>query len=70
MSITKSVDDIIPIIRGLIDDKSRVDGRDSYSHDTDNVFNAQGLKNFVLRAKYIRLTLSGSTSPDLTCWIL
>ena len=37
--ITNSVSDIIPVIRGLIDDKNRIDGRDSYVFNgTDNVF--------------------------------
>ncbi len=37
--ITNSVSDILPIIRGLIDDKNRIDGRDSYVFNgTDNVF--------------------------------
>ncbi len=37
--ITNSVSDIIPIIRGLIDDKNRIDGRDSFVFNgTDNVF--------------------------------
>lgn len=38
MSITKNVTDVIPFIRGLIDDKSRIDGRDSYRYETDNIF--------------------------------
>ena len=37
--ITNSVSDIIPIIRGLIDDKNRIDGRDPYVFNgIDNVF--------------------------------
>ncbi len=37
--ITNSVSDIIPIIRGLIDDKNRTDGRDSYVFNgNDNIF--------------------------------
>ena len=37
--ITNSVSDIIPVIRGLIDDKNRIDGRDSYVFNgTDNIF--------------------------------
>ena len=37
--ITNSVTDIIPVIRGLINDKNRIDGRDSYVFNgTDNVF--------------------------------
>lgn len=38
--------------------------------DVDNVFTEQGLKNFIVRARAIRLTLSGSTNPDLKCWVL
>ena len=38
MSLTNSVADIIPIIRGLIDDKNRIDGRDSDVFRGDNVF--------------------------------
>ena len=39
MSITNSITDIIPVIRGLIDDKNRIDGRDSYVFNgTDNIF--------------------------------
>ncbi len=36
--ITNSVSDIIPVIRGLIDDKNRIDGRDSDVYRGDNVF--------------------------------
>lgn len=36
--ITNSVSDIIPIIRGLIDDKNRIDGRDPFVFNGDNVF--------------------------------
>ncbi len=37
--ITNSVSDIIPVIRGLIDDKNRIDGRDSYVFNgNDNIF--------------------------------
>lgn len=38
MSITKSVTDIIPIVRGLVDDKIRVDGRDTFLYDGDIIF--------------------------------
>ena len=39
MSLTNSVADIIPIIRGLIDDKNRIDGRDSFRFNgSDNIF--------------------------------
>lgn len=39
MSISNSVTDIIPVIRGLIDDKNRIDGRDSYVFNgNDNIF--------------------------------
>ncbi len=38
MSLTNSVIDIIPIIRGFINDKSRTDGRDSYINKTSNIF--------------------------------
>lgn len=37
--ITNSVSDIIPVIRGLIDDKNRIDGRDPFVFNgNDNVF--------------------------------
>ena len=38
MSITNSIVDIIPFIRGFINDKNRTDGRDSYIFETDNKF--------------------------------
>ena len=39
MAITNSVSDVTTIIRGLIDDKNRIDGRDSYVYNgSDNVF--------------------------------
>lgn len=39
MSISNSITDIIPVIRGLIDDKNRIDGRDPFVFNgTDNVF--------------------------------
>lgn len=38
MSLTNSVTDITQIIRGLIKDQQRSDGRDSYEYDSDNKF--------------------------------
>jgi len=38
MSLTNSITDIISVIRGLIDDQQRTDGRDSYIYETDNIF--------------------------------
>jgi hypothetical protein len=38
VSITNTVSSITPIIRGLIDDKLRIDGRDSYIYTEDNIF--------------------------------
>jgi len=36
--ITNTVSSVISIIRGLIDDKLRIDGRDSYIYYGDNIF--------------------------------
>lgn len=38
MSITNTVTSVTNIIRGLIDDKLRIDGRDSYIYENDNIF--------------------------------
>lgn len=38
MSLNNTINDITPIIRGLIKDQSRSDGRDAYSYDNDNKF--------------------------------
>jgi len=38
VSITNTTTSVINIIRGLIDDKIRTDGRDSWIYETDNVF--------------------------------
>lgn len=38
MAITNSVADVTAIIRGLIKDKSRTDGRDSFVYESDNIF--------------------------------